>query len=244
MKSWLSCSAVSLLALGCGDSTASGGAGGSGGASLGGGGAEQGGAGGTGGAASETAAAKAFRFLTGHFDSTLQSEEDPAYFAIDLLTCPIELQKLGARTLHIEQSVIEGGVPGAPYRQRVYVVTEGDDPATQAVSQVWEFTSPDAFSGFCDGTGDQATPADLLEREGCQVELTWVSDHFEGSTPGKECLSDLNGATYATSEVKLFEDRIESWDRGYDSADQQVWGATAGAYVFERLTPLPEPVGR
>jgi CpeT protein len=233
---------VALFLSACGDSDSAGG-GGSGGEAVGGTGGVggSGGAGGAGGSAAEPAADKLLRFLTGHFDSTAQSVENPTYFAIDLLTCPIELPELGARTLHVEQAVIDNGVVGAPYRQRVYVVTEGADPATQAISQVWEFSSPDDFSGFCDGTGAQATAADLVERQGCQVELTWVEDHFEGSTPGKECLSDLNGATYATSEVKLYEDRIESWDRGYDAADMQVWGATAGAYRFDRLSPLPEP---
>jgi len=206
-------------------------------------GRHQGGRGGTGGggAAAESPADKLVRYLTGHLDSTKQSESDLAYFPIDLLTCPIDIPELGTRVLHVEQSVIDKGVVQKPYRQRVYVVTDGADPATQAVSQVWEFNAPSAFAGFCAGTGEPATPADLVERQGCQVELTWLVDHFEGSTPGKECLSDFQGATYATSEVKIFDTRIESWDRGYDDMDKQVWGATKGPYVFDRLSPLPEP---
>jgi hypothetical protein len=230
--------------MGCGDSGTGGEAGtGAGASASGGGGAggEEAGGGGAGGAEAETAAARLYRMLTGHFDSTQQSIDDPAYFAIDLLTCPIEIPELGARLLHVEQSIIDMGEVQPPYRQRVYVITDGADPATQAVSQVWEFESPEDFAGFCDGGGAAATPADLLEHEGCQVEVTWMGDRFVGSTPGKECLSDLNGATYATSEVEIYEDRIESWDRGYDADDQQVWGATAGAYVFDRLTALPEP---
>jgi CpeT protein len=236
--------AISLVLLACGDS-GTGGEAGSGAASAGGdpggaGGAASGG-GGAGGAEAETAAARLYRMLTGHFDSIQQSIDQPAYFPIDLLTCPIEIPELGARLLHVEQSIIDEGEVQPPYRQRVYVITDGPDPATQAVSQVWEFESPEDFAGFCSGGGAAATAADLTEREGCQVEVTWMGDHFVGSTPGKECLSDLNGATYATSEVEIYEDRIESWDRGYDADDQQVWGATAGAYIFARLTPLPQP---
>lgn len=246
MRSFLLMGAVlGLVLAGCdGGDTSSQGGGGQGAAGGGGTGGQggQGGQGGAGGATAETQGAKLYRYLTGHFDSTEQAATDPAYFPIDLLTCPIDIPEIGARNLHVEQSVIDMGQTLAPYRQRVYVVEDGADPTTQAVSKVWEFNTPSPFSGFCDGAGDQATAADIVEKAGCRVELTWVTDHFEGSTPGKECLTDFQGATYTTSEVKVFEDRIESWDRGWDAADKQVWGATKGPYVFKRLTPLPEPM--
>lgn len=246
MKSILAVGMTLILALaGCDDdgaaTAASGGqgGGGSGGAGQGGGGGA-GGEGG-GGGATESPADKLYRYLTGHFDSTAQSITEPAYFPIDLVICPIDIPELGSRVLHVEQSIIDNGTVQKPYRQRVYVVTEGADPATQAISQVWEFNVTSPFEGFCAGTGDKATPADLILRDGCQVELTWLTDHFEGSTPGKQCLSDFQGATYATSEVELYDTRIESWDRGYDDTDTQVWGATEGPYIFDRISPLPDP---
>jgi hypothetical protein len=58
--------------------------------------------------------------------------------------------------------------------------------------------------------------------------------HFFGSTHGTACTSELRGASYATSEVKIYRDRIVSWDRGYSSDNAQVWGATKGGYVFLR----------
>ena len=239
-----------LAVAGCGESSSSGGGGGGGttgttgstGTTGTGTTGSTGTTGGTGGSTTtESPADKLYRHLTGQFDSTKQAKSDASYLSINLLTCPIEIPTLGTRILHVEQSVIQNGQIQAPYRQRVYVVSEGADPTTQAVSAVWEFKTPGPFAGFCDGSGKQATPADLVERTGCQVELTWMTDHFEGSTPGKKCLSDFQGATYATSEVKMFADRIESWDRGWDASDKQVWGAVKGGYVFDRLSPLPEP---
>lgn len=242
MRSFLRIGVVLGLALaGCDGGGSSSQGGGGQGATGGGGAGGQGGQGGAGGAMAESQGARLYRYLTGHFDSTEQSMTDAAYYPIDLLTCPIDIPELGTRLLHVEQSIIDNGQPLAPYRQRVYVVEDGADPATQAVSKVWEFNTPGPFSGFCGGTGDQATAADIVEKAGCRVELTWMTDHFEGSTPGEECLTDFQGATYTTSEVKVFEDRIESWDRGWDATDQQVWGATKGPYLFDRLTPLPEP---
>ncbi|MBK8257441.1 MAG: chromophore lyase CpcT/CpeT [Polyangiaceae bacterium] len=217
-----------------------------------GGGGQGGGSGGTGGMAGsggtttmppkETAGDKLYRYLTGQFDTKNQAKGDPNnYLPINLLTCPIDIPELGTRVLHVEQALIQSGEIQNPYRQRVYVVTDGADPETQAVSHVWEFNAPTKFTGFCAGTGEKATPTDLTERDGCRVELTWMTDHFEGSTPGKECLSDFQGATYATSKVSVFDNRIESWDQGWDANDMQVWGAVKGPYIFDRLTPLPEP---
>ena len=60
---------------------------------------------------------------------------------------------------------------------------------------------------------------------------------FTGSTQGKSCNSELRGATYATSEVIIGNGFIESWDRGFNEKDEQVWGAEKGGYIFERKTP-------
>ena len=39
-------------------------------------------------------------------------------------------------------------------------------------------------------------------------------------------------ASYATSIVETTDSMILSWDQGWDSNDQQVWGAVDGAYIF------------
>ena len=58
---------------------------------------------------------------------------------------------------------------------------------------------------------------------------------FYGGTVGTGCASTLRGAAYATSEVELFPDRLETWDRGYDAGGAQAWGATGSGYVFDRV---------
>ena len=172
-------------------------------------------------------------YLTGKFDSEAQSLSDPTYYAVQLWTCAVNAPTIGERVLYVEQALLDS--LAQPYRQRLYVVEPGVNPATDAVSRVFELAAPNGFVGWCQSplaaeiTADQA-----FEREGCRVEMTWLGDHFEGATPGKACLSDLQGATYATSEVEAYADRIESWDRGWDATDQQVWGATAGPYIFDR----------
>ena len=58
---------------------------------------------------------------------------------------------------------------------------------------------------------------------------------FRVSTKDRDCISNLRGASYATSEVTIKNDRIFSWDRGLDTNDDQVWGAEKGGYIFLKI---------
>jgi hypothetical protein len=42
----------------------------------------------------------------------------------------------------------------------------------------------------------------------------------------------MRGATYATSEVVINKQMLESWDRGWDASGKQMWGATKSGYQF------------
>ena len=78
------------------------------------------------------------------------------------------------------------------------------------------------------------TANDAEERPGCAVNLAWRDGAFVGATHPTACLSTLRGASYATSEVRLTEAGLTSWDRGFDAAGAQVWGAVVGPYQFVR----------
>lgn len=171
--------------------------------------------------------------LVGVFDSAQQSIDDPQYFAIQLITCPVHAPDLGERVVYVEQAVM--GSADAPYRQRLYVL-QGDDVARIATTTVYALTDPQSAIGLCDG--DLATFAfdEVTRRAGCGVAMEWDEEDeaYVGGTAGTSCLSTMNGATHATAEVWIGADRIESWDRGFDGNGEQVWGAEAGPYEFLR----------
>ncbi|MCK5454144.1 MAG: hypothetical protein KAJ16_07275 [Calditrichia bacterium] len=58
---------------------------------------------------------------------------------------------------------------------------------------------------------------------------------MSGSTRGNDCQSSLRGTAYATSEVTIRKTELISWDRGFDSNDQQVWGAEKAGYIFKKI---------
>lgn len=177
------------------------------------------------------------RFLQGHFDSADQAAVDASYYAISLKMCPVDAPELGELVLYVEQAAVGDD----PYRQRIYVIQDGDEPDVQARSVMYDISSALAWAGYCDGesVASGTVAAEYVTKlEGCDVTVEWDGATFTGGTVEGECINDWGGATYATSEVTLAEDRLESWDRGWDTDGNYVWGATAGPYEFIRRSEL------
>ncbi len=169
--------------------------------------------------------------LSGRFDSVDHAREDPQYFEISLRVCAAEAPSMGSHVLYVEQAVM--GSLDEPYRQRLYVLEQEGE---RVRSVVWAFEHPERLVGWCDALlrpeVEEALP---VLRPGCAVTLErQAPQHWAGGTEGARCLSSLRGATYASAEVELWADRLESWDRGYGGDGAQVWGATAGPYRFLR----------
>jgi hypothetical protein len=174
------------------------------------------------------------RWMTGSFDSSEQASKDEAYFDIRLEMVPIWTEREDGPWLYVEQASAEN--LERPYRQRVYRLRAMEDGTFH--SEVYSIPDPLRFAGHWkkDGPLSELTPDDLELREGCTVILRREKKLFAGGTEGSGCSSTLRGASYATSEVVVGRDRIESWDRGFSAAKDQVWGAEKGPYIFRRST--------
>ena len=169
--------------------------------------------------------------LSGEFDSTAQSLAFPEYYAVQLIACSVEAPEIGDVVLYIEQALVE--TSNAPYRQRLYHLEALGD--TTAQSSIYELDNPALAIGLCSESSERLfTIEDAQLKSGCEVVLEWDGEGFIGSTVDQNCQSEMNGSSYATSEVYTRSDRIESWDRGWTSNGQQAWGAVSGAYIFLR----------
>ncbi len=174
--------------------------------------------------------------LSGEFDSSDQAAEASSYYNVHLWGCEAEAPDLDGVALYIEQALSTD--QNNPYRQRLYLLTEleaSEDGDARAQSIIYRFTSPAALIGTCAEGELPSFELDELElREGCEVELTWNGTSFVGGTTGQECSSSMGG-DYSVSDIEIFDDRIESWDRGYYDSGIQAWGSTDGPYIFERV---------
>lgn len=173
-----------------------------------------------------------YAMMQGSFNSEKQSVADTTYFNISLHMYPIWKDR--GRFLYVEQAL--NSMQDKPYRQRVYELTKLNDSIFSSAvftipnDSLWigKWKTPAAF--------DSLSPDNLEERVGCAVLLKKIGEnHFKGSTLDAECGSTLRGASYATSTVEITSDGITSWDQGFDSDGNQVWGATEGGYVFDKL---------
>ncbi|MEX1363621.1 MAG: chromophore lyase CpcT/CpeT [Nannocystaceae bacterium] len=179
--------------------------------------------------------------MQGSFSSRAQAQADPEYFDIRLHMMPIWTDREDARWLYVEQAVAVA--PAEPYRQRVYQVAAGEDGTI--VSAVYTIDEPLRFAlAWQDPTKlDALTVDDVARKDGCEVVLRKQSEGtYAGSTGERSCPSDLRGASFATSEVVISEQGVDSWDRGYDDEGQQVWGAEKGGYAFRHDDPNAAPV--
>ncbi len=171
--------------------------------------------------------------MTGEFNSSKQSQNDDDYYNISLKMVQIWPENPSGKWLYVEQAV--ANMIDKPYRQRVYhVISVSGDSFS---SKVYELPDPSLFIGGYDNPGllKNLTPAELILREGCAVTLKLTTQNeFVGSTDKDRCLSQLRGAQYATSKVRISKASISSWDQGFDVNQQQVWGAVKGPYIFDR----------
>ncbi len=172
--------------------------------------------------------------MSGSFSSEAQAFRDTNYFDIRLQMKPIWKENKDGYWFYVEQAMAKS--MDKPYRQRIYHLYKFND--TCIVSQVYVLKEPMRFAGVynADNPLSNLTVDSLEIKDGCAIYLMKKGkDHFVGSTPDKSCGSNLRGATYTTSEVSVIPNLIVSWDRGFDSNDKQVWGATQGGYMFIKI---------
>jgi CpeT protein len=173
------------------------------------------------------------QWMTGSFSSQQQAEADSDFFDIRLKMIRIWPERGDGYWLYVEQAV--AAYENKPYRQRVYRVTAED--GGRFISRVFTLEKPLRFAGWWQ-TPEQfsvLTPDSLQLRDGCAITLQRIGETFTGSTTGTGCSSNLRGAAYATSEVRITAGQIYSWDRGFAADGKQVWGAEKGGYMFKKL---------
>lgn len=187
------------------------------------------------GADARTEVERLAEWMSGSFSSAAQAAEDPQnYRDVRLHMARIWASRQDGPWLYVEQAMASS--TDKPYRQRVYRLRAAAERGALE-SQVFELPGdPLVFAGAWQDAAmlEGLSPEMLSERQGCTIVLKPADDGevYVGSTVGKDCASTLRGAAYATSEVRITSERLESWDRGFDQGDQQVWGAEKGGYIF------------
>lgn len=172
-------------------------------------------------------------WMVGSFNSLEQSEVDTNYFNIHLEMVQVWPDARDAIYLYVEQAA--SWALERPYRQRVYRLSRDETGVLE--SEVYMLESPLRFTGAwkLDQPLGTLTPDSVSIKEGCAIKLELKGEAFDGGTVGKDCISSLRGAAYATSKVNVTKNTLTSWDQGFDSTGVQVWGAIDGPYIFKKV---------
>lgn len=173
-------------------------------------------------------------WMTGSFSSQQQAVEDSTFPDIRLEMVPIWPERDDGYWLYVEQAAATS--LDQPYRQRVYHLSQMNDSVL--LNSVFEIHQPLRFAGQWRNPDAFAilTRDSLDKLDGCTIHLKRTSDTaFEGSTDSRACHNDYRGAVYATSEMRITEHHLLSWDRGFDSVGTQVWGSEKGGYLFVKI---------
>lgn len=170
--------------------------------------------------------------MVGSYTSAVQAAEDTSYFNIELEMVRVWPKRKDGVWLYVEQAAAKS--KEKPYRQRVYHVQQVND--STFTSDILSIKSGDTLYGaYKDPILLERLRMDsLVMIEGCTITLHHRGRTYVGSTDGRTCSNAWGKATYATSEVTIAPGLMVSWDRGYNDADEQVWGAEKGGYRFVR----------
>ncbi len=193
---------------------------------------------------------EAARWLVGTYDTREQAVRDAEVPALRMLIVAVPKSRLsfGSPVLYLEEA--PAGRPDRPSRQRFLRVET--DAQGAIVLRTFDLKDGSAAAGKWQSPSDLALFGrnDVRERTPCAVTLKKVEDHYEGVASDVACVPAFVGVTRASSEIRVFSDRVETWDRGFGPKNVQLFGAVLGPYLWKKRsavapqapgTAAPEP---
>ena len=181
--------------------------------------------------------------LTHLYDSSEQSLYQPDYFDVTLNHCEVEVSGAPESESVNKFFVLEQAISvrqDRPYRVRL-IKLEYDNDTDTIISKNFEPSDTAQFVGACSrakkNTDKIVVSFTEFSDPKCIVTMKKQGELYVGGTSKQGCLSTHSGASTFSSEVTIGTDYISSWDRGWDSNGNQVWGAVKGPYVFKKVAP-------
>lgn len=174
-----------------------------------------------------------YAVMQGSYTSEVQAQVDSSYYNISLHMYPIWEGK--GHYLYVEQAL--NSMQNRPYRQRIYKLNQLTD--STFTSEIYTLPTADSLwigKWKTPKVFDSISQKDIVLKSGCEVVLKRMAkNHYQGKTGDTTCVSTMRDASFARSEVEILEDKIISWDRGFDANGNYVWGAEKAGYIFNKL---------
>ena len=176
--------------------------------------------------------------MQGSYSSKAQSKVDKTYYYIVLRMIPI--WKTRGNYMYVEQSLFNK--QNKPYRIKIYKYTQKNN--NEILNEIYTIKNEQKWIGKYKNpkSFDALSEKDIELKEGCEIIFKRQNDStYIGKSARKSCPSELRGAEYATSKITLTKGKMIAWDQGFDRRNKQVWGATKGGYILEKIVETTKP---
>lgn len=173
------------------------------------------------------------QYLIGVMDTSEQAAKNNDVSNVTMTTCKVKVEGSTDAIYLYQEQAIEPKLD-QPYRQRFLQLSPNSQSQTVR-SLSFRPVDSKKWTNFCNQPESvRVVQARDLGTPFCSVFLKQSGDGFVGRTPIDGCPANVRGAVRITNQITLRRDRMETWDRGFDSNRKQVWGAEAEAYQFRK----------
>lgn len=179
--------------------------------------------------------------LDGAMDTSAQANAKPNASNVRITTCKVKVQDAGvfnrpdAVFLYQEQALSQRLT--SPYRQRFLRIA----PVVGSLieSAVFKPPTPSAWVGLCAKPElERVVNSSDLGVSSCSVFLQRSGKNYIGETPPRGCPSDYKGAVRITNRIILHQAGMDTLDRGFNAAGNQIWGAKDKPYQFRWIDSM------
>lgn len=179
--------------------------------------------------------------LVGAMDTSAQAIANPKAANVRITTCKVKVENAAllnrpqAVFLYQEQALSRR--LSQPYRQRFLRIAPSAN-SLGVESAVFKPPTPKTWIGLCgQPEAERIVQSRDIGASNCSVFLQRTGENYVGETPASGCPSNYKGAVRITNRIVLHQAGMDTWDRGFDAAGNQVWGAKEESYQFRWISP-------
>lgn len=177
--------------------------------------------------------------LVGVMDTSAQAQANPKAPNVRMTTCKVSVEntKKNPKVVFLYQEQAMSQNLAKPYRQRFLKIAPSAD--NQSIeSQSFKPPTTEALIGLCSKPeAKRVVKLNDIGAAKCSVFLKPDGENYIGETPKAGCPSDYKGAVKVTNRIVLHSTGMDTLDRAFDAAGNQVWGSKGEPYQFRWVQP-------
>lgn len=173
-------------------------------------------------------------WIEGSYSSEKQSRSDSSFANQRLEVRRIWMDRTDGVWFVMERFHADSST--SPLQQRVLHIHGVEENLTEM--RVFAWKNPSKTIGLWKNTdvASQFSDSDLRVLRGCEMYLQRDATSFFGGTHGMAC-SSIPGTSYTSITVRIADQGLAFWERGYSADNKQIFGSEKGPYYYLKQKP-------